>query len=258
VSPFSHAIVRPPASTFANGLTMAELGVPDLELALEQHARYCEALVELGCELTVLPPDPAFPDSTFVEDTAVLTPRCAVIARPGAPSRAGEVAAIGTVLEELFGRVERIEPPGTLDGGDVCAAGEQVFIGVSERTNEAGARQLARILAADGFACSTVDIRAFPWLLHLKGGLAWLGGRDLAVVEVLAAEPAVRGWRLLRVPESEELAANCVRVNERVLVPAGFPGTVELLERAGHRTLALDMSEFEKQDGGLSCLSLRF
>lgn len=255
---FRYALVCPPAESFAAGLTTVALGAPDLARAREQHARYCAALAELGLALVHLPPDARFPDSTFVEDAAVLTSELAVITRPGAPSRAGETEAVEASLRELFARTARIEPPGTLDGGDVCEAGGRFFIGVSLRTDEHGARQLATLLEGEGYGTALVDIRDVPEILHLKSGLAHVGGRDLLVIDALADHPALRGWNLLRVPPGEEYAANCVRVNERVLVPVGFPRVRELLERAGHDGLELDMSEFEKQDGGLSCLSLRW
>lgn len=253
-----HALVCPPGASFADGLTTVALGAPDLARAREQHARYCAALAELGLALVELAPDGRFPDSTFVEDTAVLVPGLAVITRPGAASRLGETEAVEAALHALFARTERIRAPGTLDGGDVCEAGGHVFIGLSQRTNEHGARQLAALLAQQGLTSTLVDIRAVPGILHLKSGLAHPGKRDLLVIDALAAHPAFEGWSLLRVPRVEEYAANCVRVNERVLVPAGFARVAELLERAGHAPLALDMSEFQKQDGGLSCLSLRW
>lgn len=253
-----HALVCPPGASFADGLTTVALGAPDLARAREQHARYCAALAELGLALVELAPDGRFPDSTFVEDTAVLVPGLAVITRPGAASRLGEIEAVEAALHAFFARTERIRAPGTLDGGDVCEAGGHVFIGLSQRTNEHGARQLAALLAQQGLTSTLVDIRAVPGILHLKSGLAHPGKRDLLVIDALAAHPAFEGWSLLRVPRVEEYAANCVRVNERVLVPAGFARVAELLERAGHAPLALDMSEFQKQDGGLSCLSLRW
>lgn len=253
-----HALVCPPSESFAAGLTTLALGTPDLARAHEQHARYCTALEELGLALVRLAPDARFPDSTFVEDAAVLAPELAVITHPGAPSRRGETEAVETALCELFARTERIQPPGTLDGGDVCEAENHVFIGVSLRTNEDGARQLAALLERGGYASSLIDIRAVPGILHLKSGLAHPGGRDLVVSDALADHPAFHVWHILRVPREEAYAANCVRVNERVLVPTGFPHVAELLERAGHAPLALDMSEFQKQDGGLSCLSLRW
>src|SRR6185295_19353227 len=143
---FTRAIVRPPASNFADGLTSCDEGPPDVGLALDQHLAYCRALEECDLEVTVLPADPAFPDSTFVEDTAIVTAQRAIGTRPGAPSRAGEVNSVIAALRRHFQDVARIFAPGTVDGGDVCEADGHFLIGVSSRTNEQGARQLARIL----------------------------------------------------------------------------------------------------------------
>src|SRR3954471_433826 len=120
---FTHAIVRPPAASFADGITSSHLGPPDLEQALAQHEAYCRTLERLGLSLTRLPADPKFPDSTFVEDAAIVTGRGAILTRPGAPSRAGEVAALRGALERWFPELDAIDPPGTVDGGDVCEAG---------------------------------------------------------------------------------------------------------------------------------------
>ena len=174
--------------------------------------------------MTLLPPDDRFPDSTFVEDTAVLARGLAVLCRPGAPSRAGEVEAIRAGASRRSSPPPpRSRRPGTVDGGDVCEAGDHVFIGVSERTNEEGARQLAALLATRGLGSTLVDVRGIPGLLHLKSGIAWLGGRTLALTEPLASRPEFAGWTRLRVPPGEEYAANAVLVNGRVLVAAGFP-----------------------------------
>jgi dimethylargininase len=264
---FSYAIVRPPASTFANGITSATLGPPDLALALEQHEAYCEVLERLGLSLVRLPPDPKFPDSTFVEDAAIVTGRGAILTRPGAPSRAGEVTAMSAVLERWFPDLDRIKSPGTVDGGDVCEAGEHFFIGLSHRTNEDGAAQLSRWLAARGFDCSVIDIRKpggsrlvtldSPPILHLKTGLSWLGGRRLIALRELAGHEAFRGWEILEVPKGEEYAANCILVNGSFLVASGFPRTAVLLRGQG-AVLELEMSEYQKMDGGLSCLSVRW
>jgi dimethylargininase len=255
---FTRALVRTPAPTYAQGLTTAALGPPVLERALEQHERYVEALREGGLAVTALPGDPAFPDSTFVEDTAVLVPGCAIVTRPGAASRAGETAAIRAALRPFFDEMRAIEAPGTLDGGDVCAAGNHVFVGLSERTNREGARQLCSFLAGLGFTTTILDVRPLPGLLHLKSGLAWVGGRRLVAVEALRAHPALEGWIVIPVARHEEYAANCVLLGEHVLVPSGFPLLNLALTELGLRLLTLDMSEFRKQDGGLSCLSLRF
>src|SRR5260370_42421400 len=144
---FTRAIVRPPAPNFAEGLTAADLGTPNYRLALRQHEDYCTALEQCGLTLIRLPADARYPDSTFVEDTAVFTERCAILTRPGAPSRAGEVPGIADALADFNPSIFSIKPPGTLDGGDVCEAGNHFYIGISERTNEAGAHQLVELLA---------------------------------------------------------------------------------------------------------------
>src|SRR5207247_6066954 len=135
---------------------------------------------------TKLAPDPSFPDSTFVEDAAVLTRHGAIVTRPGAPSRAGEVASIRKALSDFYPSLFSIQPPGTLDGGDLCEAGNHFFIGISERTNERGAQQLAERLGSFGYTASLVDIRGVSHILHLKSGLAYLGDNRLVVTEALA------------------------------------------------------------------------
>lgn len=229
-----------------------------MALALAQHEAYCKALENCGLALLRLPADERFPDSTFVEDTAVLTRPLAILTRPGAPSREGEVEAIATALVDHYPATAEISEPGTLDGGDICEAGDHFFIGLSHRTNEEGARQLGFLLSKEGFTVSIVDIRPVPSILHLKSGMAWLGGRALAVIADLATHPAFQDWERHLVPPGEEYAANCVRVNGHLLIAAGFPGFESLVRSLGSPVVPLDMSEFRKMDGGLSCLSLRF
>src|ERR1700741_3658770 len=255
---FTRAIVRLPAPNFYQGLTTAGLGVPDYELALQQHANYCAALVACGLRVTTLALDEDYSDSTFVEDTAIVTARCAVLTRPGAPSRAGEVASMRPALAEFFPDLNTIEAPGTVDGGDVCEAGDHFFIGLSERTNEAGVQQLTQLLSPFGYTCSMVDIRNETSLLHLKSGLAYLGDYRLVVTEPLARRAEFVGYDHVVVNDVEAYAANCVRVNDYVLVAADYPVFTEKLRALGYQTITLEMSEFEKMDGGLSCLSLRF
>jgi dimethylargininase len=279
---FTKAIVRPPAPNFSEGLTTVGsedgLGRPQYERAVEQHAAYCAALEQCGLTLTRLEPDPDYPDSTFVEDTAILTERfngptkdCAVITRPGAPSRRGEANQMRSVLADFYSEVLSINEPGTLDGGDVCQAGNNFFIGLSERTNEAGAQELADLLTPLGYTSSLVDIRKIDGLLHLKSGLAYLGDGRLVLTEELydglASDSQTDGLRydhiftefaLVRVDSEQGYAANCIRVNDHVLVAAGYPSFEETLREFGYQTIALEMSEFKKMDGGLSCLSLRF
>ena len=255
---FTRAIVRPPAANFADGLTRVDLGKPNYDLALEQHEAYCRALENCGLTLTRLAADERYPDSTFVEDAAVLTERDAVITRPGAASRLGEVEEIRSVLLDHYPRVFEIRGPGTLDGGDVCEAAGKFFIGVSHRTNEHGAAQLAAFLSAFGYDSALIDIRGLSNILHLKSGLAFLDGNRLLVIDELKRLKQLSDYELVDVDSAEAYAANCVRVNDSVLVAAGFPMLRQQLQQLGYETVALEMSEFEKMDGGLSCLSLRF
>ena len=256
--PMRFGIVRPPAANFADGLTTVDLGVPDYQKALEQHSSYCSALERCGLTLIRLEPDSRFPDSTFVEDTAVLTKELAVLTRPGAASRSGEVESIANSIRELFPVVKTLSDRATLDGGDICEAGTHFFIGVSQRTNETGANELALLLKRAGYTSTLVDIRNEMDILHLKSGLAYLSGERLVVTEALSRRHEFRGFELLVVPNGEDYAANCIEINNVVLIPAGFPRTEKALGERGYQTLALDMSEFQKMDGGLSCLSLRF
>jgi dimethylargininase len=255
---FTRALVRPPPPTFAAGISSWPGSPPYLALALEQHQAYCRALAGLGLALVALPPDANFADSTFVEDTAIVTSRGAILTRPGAASRTGEVASVEAPLREWFPELGRITAPGTLDGGDVCEVGQSYFIGISTRTNEQGASQLARWLATEGFISSLIDIRGIAGLLHLKTGLSWLGGRRLLAVAALAEHDALREWEVVRVPDGEDYAANCLLVNGKLLVADGFPGASALLSGLGYDLTSLAMSEFQKMDGGLSCLSVRW
>ena len=255
---FTHAIVRPPAQTFAAGLTRFDLGKPDRSRALEQHQAYCNALQKCGVELIPLPPDERYPDSTFVEDTALITQRGAIITRPGAESRLGEVDDIDRALREFFSELRHIEPPGTVDAGDVCEAGNHFFIGLSNRTNEAGAQQLSNLLAEWDYTSSLIDIRDLSNILHLKSSLAFLGTDQLVLIGELAQRKNFEAYSIIHVPAGEEYAANCLLINEKVFVAAGFPNFEERIRSLGYDTITLEMSEFEKMDGGLSCLSLRF
>jgi dimethylargininase len=255
---FTKAIVRTPGSNFDAGLTTADFGAPRLDLVPEQHQRYCQALVDCGLTLTTLEADLRFPDSTFVEDTAILTARGAVLTRPGAASREGEVEAIRPAILNFFSAPLTIEAPGTVDGGDICEAGEHFFIGLSHRTNEEGARQLAGHLQSLGYTSSTIDVRPMTTILHLKSGISYIGENTMVVMEEMAQNEQFRGFDLIRVSAEESYAANCVRVNGRVLAATGFPRLTSDLHAHGFDPLALNMSEFKKMDGGLSCLSLRF
>ncbi len=259
---FSHALVKPPGRSFASGLTSANEGPPDYDKALAQHASYCEALAKCGLKITRIAADEAFPDGTFVEDAALVTARGAVLTLPGAPSRRGETDSLAPALIAFFAKLERIALPGTLDGGDVAQAGEHFFIGQSARTNAEGAAQLQAQLRAWDFSSTVVDMRTTPQLLHLKSGISYLGNGTWAVMQGLDEIATVLGIKssaaVVCVDAEEGYAANCVRINDRVLVAGGYPRFTAALRARGFLPLEVDVSEFRKMDGGLSCLSLRF
>ena len=252
---FNKAIVRTPCQAMVNGISTANLGRPDYQKALAQHLDYIEALKECGLQVTVLPPDENFPDSTFVEDVALMTPHCAILTNPGAPSRTLETQSILSVIREFYADVEIIEVPGTVEGGDVMMVGEHFYIGLSERTNQAGADQMINILERHGMKGSVVDLTG---VLHLKTGLGYLENNNLLACGEFLNKPEFQQYNLLQVDAEEAYAANSVWVNESVLVPEGFPKTSALIESAGYKVREVDVSEFQKLDGGLSCLSLRF
>jgi len=214
------------------------------------------ALEEAGVSVVRLPADPDHPDATFVEDTAVIVGRHAILTRPGAPSRRGEVESIRLALAPLVDALDSIDAPGTVDGGDVLETNAGFLIGISERTNQAGAHGLAALLQARGHAAHVVALAPSPERLHLKTGISWIGSMAVAVRPLAEAAKSI-GLEVIVVSDEEAYGANCIRVNDRLLLPAGCPVLVRQLRERGHRVHVLDMSEFRKMDGGLSCLSLR-
>ena len=252
---FSRAIVRKPGTSFIDGITTANLGVPDHEKAIQQHVAYVNALMQCGLEVDVLEANEDYPDSVFVEDTALLTPECAIITNPGAPSRKGEVVDIEHAVRKYYTHVERIMPPGTVDAGDILMVGNHFYIGISGRTNEAGAAQVIAILREYGMSGSTIQM---TYGLHLKSSLAYLGYNTLVVSGDLMLHHELEKFEVIEVPEEESYAANCVRINDTVLMPTGFAVTKERISSAGYNIIETDVSEFRKLDGGISCLSLRF
>jgi dimethylargininase len=252
---FTRALLRKPCRKLAKGLSTAGLGHPDFEKALAQHEASANALRGCGVELTIMAADEDYPDSVFIEDTAVLSEKVAVITRPGAPSRRGEEIAVAETLARFYLRLEHIVAPGTLEGGDVLRAGDRFFIGISARTNEAGGSQLAAILTKNGYETVLVPLRH---VLHLKTGIAYLEDNRLLAHGEFVNHRQLEQFAIIPVMDKEAYAANSLWVNGRILVPAGFPLTKEAIEGSGYETVPLDVSEFRKLDGGLSCLSLRF
>jgi len=251
---FTRAITRRPGENLAAGLTGSRLGPPSYGTAKEQHDRYVETLVSLGLDVIVLEPLPGHPDAYFVEDTAVVAPDVAVITIPGAESRRGETEAIEPVLAE-YRRIERIRPPGLLDGGDVLMVGTHFLVGISGRTNAEGAAQLGAVLEEHGYTWTTVPVLRG---LHLKSNVGFIGSDVLLVSEGYARLDALKRYEKIVADNAEPYAANTLLINDRLIMPAGFPKTRRMLEATGLEIIELDISEMRKMDGGLSCMSLRF
>lgn len=253
---FTKAIVRTPGQSLVEGITThPELGRPDYQLALRQHAAYIHALERCGLEVRILPAQDDFPDSCFVEDVAVCTPTFAVITRPGADSRRGEIAGVRDILSTYFPLIEEIKAPGTIEGGDVMMVGDRFYVGLSSRTNADGAAQFIAALERNGYTGHTVKM---PETLHLKTGCSYMEENVLLVDQAFSAYPEFSSFKRIDIVPDESYAANCLRVNDFVIVPSGYPKVLAAIQAVGMKTIALDMSEYKKVDGGLSCLSLRF
>ena len=250
---FTKAITRIPARSFAHGLTTSKLGKPDYDLMLQQHYKYVETLVKLGLEVTQLEPFDDFPDAHFVEDVAVVTNEIAVITNPGAPERNGEKLFIKAPLSK-FRDLEFIESPGTLDGGDVLQIGKHFFVGISERTNDEGANQLGSILLKFGYTFTNVNVGPG---LHFKSSVNYVGKNSLLITEHFFNNPIFDAYNKILVDKDEEYAANSLFINGTILTPKGFPKTKAKISKIDLPIIELDMSEVQKMDGGLTCLSIR-
>jgi dimethylargininase len=252
---FEHAIVRRPCANMVKGITTAGLGTPNYKQALIQHDNYIKALESCGLKVKVLDADENFPDSTFIEDAALCTPLCGIITNPGAESRKGEIAGMKNILSEFYTSIEEINSPGTLEAGDVMMVGSHFYIGISARTNDAGAEQLISILNKYGMTGDKVPLFE---MLHLKTGLSYIENNNLLIFGEFLKNPVFEKFNKIIIDETESYSANSVWVNGRVLVPVGFKGTSSKIKNAGYEVIEVDVSEFQKLDGGLSCLSLRF
>lgn len=254
---YKHAIVRMPSPNISEGITSANLGKPVYTEALKQHAGYIAALQACGVEVHVLEADPAYPDACFVEDTAVLSESVAIITNLGAPTRKGEEKKVAAALRGFYrdDQIETIVPPGTLEGGDVMRVGDRFYVGLSSRTNEEGARQFISFLKKHGYSGSVVKMSE---MLHLKTGLSYLENNLLLTAGEFIGHPTFADFKTIPIDLKDAYSANCIYVNGTVLIPAGYPVTKNKIEAAGLPTLEVEVSEFRKIDGGLSCLSLRF
>ncbi len=248
------AVVRAVPASFANALAAVRPDPPiDVALARAQHAAYCDALVAAGLTLVTVPAGEAHPDACFVEDTAVVAAGLAVVTRPGAPERRGEVDAVAHVLTR-FADVRRMAAPATLDGGDCLRLGDTIYVGLSARSNREGAAQLARWFAPRGLTIVPVPLP--PTILHLKCVASPLAADRVLLAGGALPASTFPGAAIVPVPAHESYAANALALGDLVLMAAGFPRAREAVEAAGYRVTTLDTSELRKADGALTCLSI--
>ena len=250
---YTLAIMRRPAHNCAQGLTSVDLGIPDTELLIQQWQRYYDVLSSLADEVVVLEELDDFPDAYFVEDVAVVTPEIAVLTRPGASARTGEAEQMRSTLE-TYRECTAITAPGTVDGGDVLVVGKHCIVGLSERTNQEGAKQLCNILSEFGYRSDIVNV---PEALHFKSSVNFIDQDTLLVTKACANLPCLMDYNKKVVPENENYAANVVWFNDSVLIPEGFSQVKGMLIDYGCNVIEMPVSEIAKMDGGLTCLSLR-
>jgi dimethylargininase len=252
---FNAALVREPGRSVVGGLRANAGPPPSFEGVVAEHCAYVRALRAAGLDVAVLPALEAFPDSVFVEDPALVFTEAAIHLRPGAPSRQGEAAELAAALASRFPRVLTLEE-GHADGGDVLVTPARVLIGLSARTDEAGAAALRRLLASLGRESEVVRVPAGT--LHLKSDCALVDEETILTTPAIAGCGLLDDYRVLLAPEGEGHACNAVRVNDVLLVRDGCPRTRDLLERHGLKVVPLATQEIAKIDAGLSCMSLRW
>ena len=224
----------------------------DMDVARVQHRAYEALLTSLGCEVRRVAPAPAYPDSVFIEDTAVVFDEVAVITRPGAATRRDEVIAVADALATLR-PLARIASPATLDGGDVLVIGRTVYVGETDRTNAEGIAQLRAALAPFGYTVQGVPVTG---CLHLKTAVTAVDETTVLLNPAWVSAAAFGAYRVLAVNETEPMAANVLRVGEALVYGAAFPRTLELLRAAGFHPHTVDASELAKAEGAVTCCSL--
>lgn len=226
----------------------------DVARAMAQHGAYERCLERLGARVISLAALPEFPDAVFVEDPAIVLDEVAVMARTGAESRRGETESLAEALA-AYRPLRRIVEPGTLEGGDVVRIGRELFVGRSGRSNDEGIAQLARAAAEFGYTVRAVEMRG---CLHLKSACTYLGRDMLLANREWVDAAAFAGCHILDVAAGEAAAGDALAIGDAVILPASFPQTAGKLERAGWRVVPVDVSELQKAEAGVTCMSLIF
>ncbi len=235
-------------------VTFVDRAPINLQLAGRQHDDYCAALKKLGVIVKELSENESYPDSCFVEDTAIVVDELAIICSMGVSSRRGETGLIERELSK-YRDIAHISLPATIEGGDVLRIGKKIFIGQSSRTNREGIEELARILGPYGYRVVPVRTKGS---LHLKSACTAIDEETLFVNPDWAELDAFRGFNLVYTPAEEPWSANILRVGATVCVQAGFPRAIELIERVAERVEIIDISELRKAEAGLTCSSIIF
>jgi dimethylargininase len=226
----------------------------DVDKARAQHKAYQNCLAEFGLHVISLPAEPELPDAVFVEDAAVVTDEVAIISRMGAPSRRPEVPTLTDTLAQ-YRPIKFVLEPATLDGGDVMRIGNRLFVGLSQRTNSEGAMQLRKLLGNSDYTVHPIEVNG---CLHLKSACSYIGKNTILVNRSRIDADQLRGFHPIDVPDEEPAGANALLINGVVIVPASFPKTRALLEDRGFRVRAIDLSELQKAEAGVTCTSLIF
>jgi dimethylargininase len=247
-----HAIVRAPSKSYRKCISDHPLHhTLDFTLALEQHSKYCETLTELGLDVIKLPPEDDYPDSCFVEDTVIIHRDKAAIARPAMESRQGEETSVEEVLKD-YKHTRRVEAPGCIEGGDVIHLDRSLISGLTQRTNIDGINQTASWLGVK------IDVIEDPDIVHLKSYVTYLGADTFVTTKRFVEHPLITNYSKIIIPEQEDYAANTLTCNGSVLVPDRHQVSIQILKDAGFDVLPHDVSEFEKCEGALTCLSILF
>jgi len=244
------ALTRTPGQSYRMAISSTAARI-DPDEARRQHEGYCRALGNIGLEVITLPPDERFPDGCFVEDAVVVRHGRALLTRSGAPTRQGEGETLRPTLEAYGLQVVEVEPPGTLDGGDVLWVEDVAYVGLGDRTNQEGIAQLAAKLGVEAHAVPLPS-----GMLHLKSGAAYLGNGRLYAVAAFAPLAAQIGLEWVPVPEGEEPTADVLVFGAKAVIPAGYPKAAALLKELGLQVQPVNLSEFAKADGGPTCLSV--
>ncbi len=235
-------------------LTYKERESIDVNIARKQHNQYVACLSDLGCRIHCLPAEPLLPDSVFVEDTCIVLDELAIITRPGAVSRRPETSSIAKALE-AYRNLVFIEPPGTIDGGDVLRIGKTLFVGLSNRSNKTGIEQMRNLLGPFEYKVQGVSVSG---CLHLKSAVTQVASDTLLINRARIDADDLKRMKLIEVDPSEPSGANALLVGEIVVYPLGFDGTRKRMEEAGIEVRMVDISELRKAEAGITCCSLLF